>query len=344
MRNSLLISLMVILIAGCSENRKPKYPEKPLGWEKLDTPTKSSLRGLSPLTEKIIWASGSNGTWLRTLDGGLTWDYGIVDGLDSVDFRDIEAIDANTAIVISAGQPAVIYKTNDGGKNWEKKFQGTEFDFYDGMAFHKKRGYVIGDVVDGKWILIETRDEGENWSLLELSPSGPPGGGSFAASGSSILVDNENIWFASAGKNSKIYHSRDNGYTWEVYFAPIIQQEDSHGIFSMTKLGGGVIVAVGGDFQTINENGKNLVISADQGQTWRSGSGTPPSGYRSGVQYFPRFHWLVTVGPNGTDFSKDGGDNWEKFSNEGFHAVKLDKTSSSLWASGSDGRIARLMH
>ena len=344
MKKSQIIFCIAILIAGCSENKRPKYPEKPLGWEQLITPTKSSLRGLSPLTEKIIWASGSNGTWLRTLDGGLTWDYGIVDGLDSVDFRDIEAIDANTAIVISAGQPAVIYKTNDGGKNWEKKFQGTESDFYDGMAFHKKRGYVIGDVVDGKWILIETKDEGENWSLLELSPSGPQGGGSFAASGSSILVDNDNIWFASAGKNSKIYHSRDNGYTWEVYFAPIIQQEDSHGIFSMTKLGGGIIVAVGGDFQTINENGKNLVISSDQGQTWRSGSGTPPSGYRSGVQYFPRFHWLVTVGPNGTDFSKDGGDNWEKFSNEGFHAVKLDKTSSSLWASGSDGRIARLMH
>jgi hypothetical protein len=105
--------------------KKVVIPEKPLGWQKIETPTTASLRGLSPLTEQIAWASGSGGTWLRTLDGGETWESGIIDGLDSVDFRDIEGIDANTAIAMASGQPAVIYKTIDGGKTWTEKISGT---------------------------------------------------------------------------------------------------------------------------------------------------------------------------------------------------------------------------
>lgn len=340
-----LLSFFFILgLLSCSESKKSKIPDIPTGWQKMHTPTKASLRGLSPLTEQIVWASGSNGTWMRTLDGGQTWDSGVVAGLDTVDFRDIEAIDANTAIILSAGQPAVIYKTKDGGNSWEKKFQGSSDDFFDGMAFIHTKGYVVGDVVDGKWALLETKNEGDTWRVLELSPNGPKGGGSFAASGSGILVDYGNIWFASAGNASKIYHSSDNGYHWNTYDTPIMQDTESQGIFSLAKIGGQVMVGVGGDYLEIDSTDKNFVLSVDLGKTWRLGNGQPPSGFRSGVQYFQRFHWLVCVGPNGSDFSKDGGENWIRFSDEGFHAVKMDKTSSSIWASGSDGKVAKLVY
>ncbi|WP_373492757.1 WD40/YVTN/BNR-like repeat-containing protein [Aquiflexum sp.] len=340
-----LFSLFLIFgLLSCSEEKKAKIPEVPSGWQKMDTRTEASLRGLSPLTDQIVWASGSDGTWLRTLNGGETWESGVIAGMDTVDFRDIEAIDANTAIVLSAGQPAVIYKTMDGGNTWEKKFQGTDEDFFDGMAFIHTKGYVVGDVVDGKWALIETKNEGDTWKILELSPDGPKGGGSFAASGSGILVDYDNIWFASAGNASKIYHSSDNGYHWNTFDTPIIQEKDSQGIFSLAKIGGGVMVGVGGDFLKIDGVGKNFVISVDNGKTWRLGEGQAPSGFRSGVQYFQRFHWLICVGPNGSDFSKDGGENWVRFSDEGFHAVKMDKTSTSIWASGSDGVVAKLVY
>ena len=76
---------------------------------------KASLRGLSVVTAEIAWASGSSGTWLRTIDGGETWENGVIAGLDTVDFRSLHAFDALTAIAVSAGQPAVIYKTIDGG-------------------------------------------------------------------------------------------------------------------------------------------------------------------------------------------------------------------------------------
>lgn len=344
MKNYATVFLLLFLLVSCSKSKNTVISEKPLGWDKIESPTTASLRGLSPITEQIVWASGSGGTWLRTLDAGETWESGIIDGLDSVDFRDIEGIDANTAIAMASGQPAVIYKTIDGGKTWEKKYQGPEGAFLDGMAFYKNAGYAIGDVVEGKWMILQTKDLGETWKWMESSPPGPVGGGSFAASGSGILADGDNIWFASAGKDSKIYHSPDNGFHWEKYPTPIVQNEDSQGIFSMVRIDVEGIVAVGGDYAQADLSYNNCMVSLDKGKTWNLIPGKLPSGYRSGIEFYSRFGWLVTVGPNGSDFSTNRGDDWERFSEEGFHAVKIDHTTTSIWASGAKGKIARLVY
>lgn len=344
MKKYAFLFMLLIVLGSCSKSKKAVIPEKPIGWKKMETPTKASLRGLSPITEQIVWASGSGGTWLRTLDGGETWESGIIDGLDSADFRDIEGIDANTAVAMASGQPAVIYKTIDGGKTWVKKYEGPKEAFLDGMAFYKNTGYAIGDVVNEKWMVLETKDLGETWLEMELSPDGPVGGGSFAASGSGILADEDNIWFASAGKDSKIYHSADNGFHWEKYSTPILQDEDSQGIFSMVRIDVDGIVAVGGDFTQADSSTNNSIVSIDKGKTWKLTPGNRPSGYRSGVEFFSRFGWLITVGPNGSDFSTNRGDDWERFSEDGFHAVKVDHTTTSIWASGANGVIARLIY
>lgn len=342
MRNSLLLYSLVILFFSCEQREKRSVIERPLGWELVETPVSSSLRGLSPVTDNIVWASGSGGTWLRTLDGGLTWDTGIIDGLDSVDFRDIEAFDAATAVAVSAGQPAVVYKTKDGGKNWVKVFQGEDSDFFDGLAFHKNRGYVYGDAIDGSWRLLSSNDHGDTWEVIETSPKAFPGAGSFAASGSGILVREDNIWFASGGNQSNIYYSSDKGLSWTKFSTPIIQGEASQGIFSITQISRQILFAVGGDFSQEGLSDKNAIISMDNGKTWSLIEGSAPSGYRSGVTYFPFHHWLIAVGPNGSDFCKNGGNEWERFSDEGFHAVFLDKSQRSIWASGPKGKIAKL--
>jgi photosystem II stability/assembly factor-like uncharacterized protein len=344
MKRILSILVITVLLLSCGKSKKVVIPDKPTGWQKMETPTKASLRGLSPITEQIVWASGSGGTWLRTLDGGETWESGIIDGLDSVDFRDIEGIDANTAIAMASGQPAVIYKTTDGGKTWIKKYEGPKEAFLDGMTFVKNNGYAIGDVVEEKWMVLETKDMGETWKWMESSPPGPIGGGSFAASGSGILADEDNIWFASAGKDSKIYHSADNGFHWEKYSTPILKNEDSQGIFSVVRIDVDGLLAVGGDFTQADSSSNNSIVSVDKGKTWSLTTGKLPSGYRSGVAFFSRFGWLVTVGPNGSDFSTNRGNDWERFSEDGFHAVKVDRTTTSVWTSGSNGTVARLIY
>lgn len=342
MRKFLSLLLLLPLLIACDENRKHTVIERPIGWQLKETPTDASLRGLSVLTNNIIWASGSKGTWLRSLDGGETWDTGIVAGMDSVDFRDIIAFDASTAVVMSSGQPAVIYKTIDGGQHWDLKYQGPSNAFLDGMTFVGDRGYAIGDEVDGKWMVLLSKDQGDTWTWLETSPLAPKGAGSFAASGSSIVADQENVWFVAAGMHSAIYHSPDRGTRWTKQVLPLDSLKESAGVFSLFKVSDQTLVGVGGDFLSANERSNTYIASNNGGKDWSFATENAPSGYRSGVVYYPFQHWLIAVGPNGTDFSKDVGKNWERLSDEGFHTVKLCRSYKNVWAAGSGGKIARL--
>ncbi len=90
MKKITFLAFFIILLSFLGSCHRPKAVESadtPRGWQLLETPSSSSLRGLSPLTEEIAWASGSEGTWLRTLDGGTTWTEGVVGGSDTADFR-----------------------------------------------------------------------------------------------------------------------------------------------------------------------------------------------------------------------------------------------------------------
>ncbi|HEX7288776.1 MAG TPA: hypothetical protein VF532_21515, partial [Candidatus Angelobacter sp.] len=42
-------------------------------WERVSVSTSAGLRGLSVVSEKVIWASGTGGTVIRTIDGGKNW-------------------------------------------------------------------------------------------------------------------------------------------------------------------------------------------------------------------------------------------------------------------------------
>jgi len=339
-----LITLFIVIgiILGC-ENRQEEEYTTPQGWILLEGPNAGSVRGLSPLTEGIAWATGAGGTWMATLDGGQTWTQGIIDGLDTVDFRDIEAINAATAIAISSGQPAVIYKTADAGTSWQRVYEGSQEDFFNGMVFVDERlGFAYGDPVDGSWVILRTSDGGDSWEQLRNTPLAVEGEAGFAASGSSMVMEEDEIWLASGGAQSKIYYTPNRGGRWEEVETPIQQGSASQGIFSLCIIDNRNLIAVGGDFEAPDDTSNNVILSHDDGMTWVTNQGTKPSGYRSGVTYFPRFHWVIAVGPNGSDYSMDGGENWEKFSDEGFNAVKLSKSGGSVWAAGSGGRIARL--
>jgi photosystem II stability/assembly factor-like uncharacterized protein len=133
-------------------------------WQKQNIKTKASLRGLSVVNEKIVWASGTGGTYLRTIDGGKSWKVGKVPDADKLDFRDVEAFDANTAYLLSIGngESSRIYKTIDGGTTWKLQFKNTnEKAFFDALAFwDEDNGIVMSDPVGGKYLLISTNDGG----------------------------------------------------------------------------------------------------------------------------------------------------------------------------------------
>src|SRR5215471_638849 len=123
-------------------------------WRPQKSNTDASLLGLSIVNDNVVWVSGTGGTFVRTTDGGETWQPGTVAGAEKLDFRGVYAINGETAYLLSIGNgnESRIYKTRDSGENWLLEYtEQNPKAFLDCMAFwDATHGIVVGDPVDGK--------------------------------------------------------------------------------------------------------------------------------------------------------------------------------------------------
>lgn len=319
-------------------------------WTPQQSGTTARFRGVSAVSHMIAWASGSNGTYARTTDGGATWHAATVPGASALDFRDVQAVDANTAYLLSIGpgEASKIYKTTDGGRGWALQFTNKNPKaFFDAFAFWDARtGIAMSDPVDGRFILIKTSDGGATWSEVsrENSPHAIEGEGGFAASGTCIAVQGKgNVWFGSGGGTvARVFRSTDRGDTWKTAETPITAGNASSGIFSLAFKDDRNGVVVGGDYRKENEAGNNVATTTDGGATWTLAEGARPSGFRSAVAYLPgrRGPALIAVGPSGSDYSVDNGASWVSLGSVGFHAFSFAGRDSG-WGVGESGRIAK---
>ena len=307
------------------------------------------LRGLSAVTEQIVWASGSASSVLRTTDGGATWQKLSVTS-DQLDFRDVDAIDANTVYLLSIGNgPASrIYKTTDGGVTWQLQFRNEDPKaFYDAMAFwDATHGIVIGDSIDGQFCILTTAN-GRDWNRIPQSslPRALENEGAFAASGSNIaLTGKSEAWIATGGAaKSRVLHTKDGGRTWTIAATPL-KAGSSAGIFSIAFRDAKHGIVVGGDYSKEKDAIDNAAITNDGGRTWKLIKGL--SGYRSAVAYVPGTKSIVAVGPAGADYSIDDGKTWTPIPGPGFDTLsfvrRLRGQSAVAFAAGVNGTFARL--
>lgn len=330
----------LIFLMGFWIGVQTAFAQSPL-WSEIQTPVKASLRGLSPVSDLVCWASGTGGTWLKTTDGGKSWTNGVIAGLDTVDFRSIHAFDSERAVAASAGQPAVVYLTEDGGNTWQKVHQEGKEAFFDAITFmDQKRGFVLGDPVNGKWMILETLDGGKSWKPLSKLPEADQGEAAFAASSSSLIAKKGQLILGTGGTSSNLHFYSFAKSEWTKLPVSIMNQgESSQGIFALTEASEGLVL-VGGDYLKPDKMEGNLVL-------YSKGRFSAPiqstRGYRSGVAYLKKSGLLIAIGPDGSDFSKNEGKNWQPFSSVGYHAVKPSSDQKSLWASGSQGRVGRLV-
>jgi len=311
----------------------------------LDAGKGTSLRGLSVVDDSVAWVSGSKGWTARSINGGKTWSWKQIPGYENLDFRDIEAFSANRAILLSAGTPAVILLTTDGGSVWKEVYRNESPDiFLDGMDFwDAESGLIYGDPIKGKMVLLKTRDGGTNWEDISQNNtiSLMAGEASFAASGTAIRCDSKgNTWIATGGLQSRIFHSSDYGNSWKAYACPIIQGKSSTGPFSIAFHTENIGIAAGGDYLIDSSRVNNLLLTRNGGKTWSKPSITT-FGYRSAIEYISK-KVLIATGPTGTDCSKDAGKTWIPLSAEGFNTVRKAKNGTLVLFTGVNGRISRL--
>mgnify|MGYP003867801777 CR=1 FL=1 len=320
-------------------------PHKEWHWKKLPKVTESHLRGLSVVDDDVVWASGANGTFLVTHDGGDSWETGTIDSEKRLDFRDIHGFDGNKAIAMSSGENyARMYLTDDGGKNWELMYQNEDKGiFFDGVDFaDENRGVAFSDPVDGTFYIVQTKDGGRSWNRISTKklPKTLEGEAGFAASGTGVVYKNKNIWIATGGgEKARVFHSADDGDTWNAYDTPMASGEGT-GIFSLSMLDELNGVVVGGSYMDSTNTVANCALTNDGGKTWELLFVNQPNGYRSCVAAHEEMGILFAVGRTGIDSSMDGGRTWKAYSDEGYYACGISERY--IYAVGRSGKMGKM--
>jgi photosystem II stability/assembly factor-like uncharacterized protein len=315
-------------------------------WQPQASNTSAELRGLSVVSSTVAWASGTKGTVLRTVDGSH-WQAMQVPDADKIDFRDIQAFDADTAIAMGAGPGAAsrLFRTVDGGAHWTPiATNGYADGFWDGMAFwDKDNGILFGDPVKGRFQVYGTSDGGASWREVQATGlDALPSEGAFAASGTSIAVAGTgDAWIGTGGAASaRVFHSGDRGRTWRAQGTPIPAGAAAKGVFSVAFMNPKEGVAVGGDYKEAKLAGTNGARTEDGGATW-----TPlqvqPAGYMSVVVPVPgTTASLVAGGLAGSGVSRDGGKSWSALDTIPVNTVGF-ATPSAGWAVGPKGLLMK---
>jgi photosystem II stability/assembly factor-like uncharacterized protein len=332
-----ILTLIVLVLA--SSHPVPSWQIQTSG---LDT----NLRGISVTTDghsgkHIVWASGSNGVILRSTDDSKRWTQLHVAGGETLDFRDVQVFGNRTAYVMSSGDGnrSRIYKTTNAGQTWELQYTDKRPGFFlDSLACDSEvRCYALSDPVDGKFLILTTSD-GQHWKELprDKMPPALPAEGAFAASGTSIALCHEDIYFATGGPAARIFHSADRGRSWTATETPMASGNASSGIFSVACHAHS-LVAVGGDYKEPASTTKVAVYSKDSGATWHLAE-QQAGGYRSAVVFLSD-NDLAAVGPNGTDITHDAGVHWTHTDALNLNAASF--AANQAWSVGPNGTIAR---
>ena len=319
------------------------------GWTDQPSGVSARLRGVSAVSDRVAWASGSGGTVVRTGDGGATWQTLAVPDAATLDFRDVDAIDENVAYVLSIGSGASsrIYKTTDAGKTWTLQFMNTDPKaFFDAMAFwDAERGLAFSDSVDGQLVILRTDDGGKAWTRVPSDglPPAVDNEGAYAASGTNIAVwGGDHAWIGTS--RSRVLRSTDGGRTWSAATTPLATGS-SAGIFSIAFRDARHGIVVGGDYRKEAEAVDNAAITIDGGRTWTPVKGL--SGFRSVVAYVPGAATpsVIAVGPLGADQSTDDGRTWTPLpGSSGLHAFAFAPRRPVGWGAGEKGGIMRLTY
>lgn len=345
MTASRIASLAAACLAlGACQPAAP-VPEVSLEWTAQTSGVSTSLRGLAVVSGQIAWIGAPDGVALRTIDGGASWTQSRIAAADGLDLRSVHGFDANHALFFTAGSPARLFETRDGGASFTLVYDdASEQAFFDGLGFWNENwGMAFSDPVDGAFHILRSEDGGQSWTPAPELPTPLEGEAGFAASDTSLALGGEGrIWIGTGGgAQARVLIGTGYGANWTARPVPLASGAPGAGVFSIAAAGN-TIVAVGGDYTRPDETAGTAAWSLDGGHDWFEPV-TSPSGYRSAVTALPGLPgFFLATGPNGSDLSRDGGRNWQRISDIGFNAIAFAPGTLDGWAAGSDGRISRV--
>jgi photosystem II stability/assembly factor-like uncharacterized protein len=316
--------------------------------------TANGLIAVSPVNPQIVWASGRNGTFTVTTDGGQTWHAGVVPGAETLQFRDVQGVSAKVAYLQSIGGNPTdfrIYKTIDGGATWTLQFQNQNPGaFYDCFAFWTpKKGISHSDSVNGVFPDLRTTD-GVTWQDISANmPPALPGESSFAASGTCVATQGgQNAWIVTGGTSvARVLATRDGGDIWNAYDTPLVAGPAA-GAFTVAFRDPWHGIVGGGDLDPGDPNSADTAVSADGGVTWTLTNPPPVTGAIFGLSYVGvgesggGHAVVITANAGGAAWTPDEGQTWFTLPGvDGFWAVAFASPQAG-WLVGTNGRILKI--
>lgn len=323
-------------------------------WGTQKSGTTANLRGIHAVSDSVAWASGAEGTVLRTEDGGAHWQHcATPPGAEKLDFRAVWVWDEKSAMVMSAGpgDQSRIYETRDACSHWTEMIRNSDKDgFWDAMTFLDahlgaqtalKTGVVIGDPIHDRFYTMKMTS-GSEWAVDEVSCAARPGEAAFAASNSSVFLFGPRRYILVTGGTggprallSPLLAGRDASQGCMEVPLPLASGSDSAGAFSVFFRDEQHGVAVGGDYRHPEEASGTAAFTTDGGRHWTAAV-KPPHGYRSAVAWYADGKAWIAAGTNGVDVSRDDGRHWDTFGDANWNAL------SPPYIVGPKGNITKL--
>ena len=347
MRIGLVFGVGAALMLGCQESQQ--LPTEIWTFD-------ASIRALTVAENGDIWWAGSNGLVGYTADKGATWS---VDTLRLTDnttpaFRSI-AVTENAAFALTIASPAVLFKrdliSETGKAPWRVVYENADsLAFFDSMAFWDvQEGIAMGDPLADCLSILITRDAGETWNLLPcaalpsvVSDSTGAHEAAFAASNGNVVVSGDEAWVVSGGLASRVFRTADRGRTWDVVETPIVQGGQMTGMFSAARCNEMLGLGWGGNWEDMDDNSANKVVTTDGGASWSLSTPGQGPGYRSCVQYVPgsECQQIWAVGIPGISTSVDGGATWQTEADSSYYTVRFNSDGTEAWLAGR-GKVQR---
>jgi photosystem II stability/assembly factor-like uncharacterized protein len=345
----MVAATLALVVAACAPAPAPEAPAaSPSRLVRQESGTTALLQAVSVVDERVVWVSGHRGTYAITTDGGEHWRAAVMPGEDSLQFRDVHAVDARTAYLLAAGpgDRSRIYKTGDGGATWRLQFVNRDstaffdcFDFWD--ATH---GIAFSDASNGRFPILTTTD-GEHWEPIApaVLPPPLPNEGGFAASGRCVVTGpGGRAWIGTGSlEAARVLRSGDAGTSWSVAVTPVVHGQAS-GIAALAFRDTLTGVALGGPIAAPDSIASTVAITRDGGRSWVAGGRPTFRGAVYGAAYVPGGGaTLVAVGPNGASRSHDDGRTWVTLDTASYWSLGFAARDIG-WLVGPDGRIVRV--
>ena len=283
-------------------------------------------------------------------------------GGEKLDFRGVQGFDETNAFVMASGKgpQSAVYKTVDGCTTWKLVLSDPDPDgFFDALQFdhaYRMHGTLLGDPVNGAFVLFQTLDGGSHWTRAVSTglAAAAPGIGAFAASNTSY--DELHNTFGTGGPGGPYLYTLDPQCTMlraqsdpdgcfrdtlqaAAQKLPMAGTTASQGIFSIVGP-----VAVGGDYTKPNESQGTAAFRDPLFEGWLPAKAMP-HGYRSAVAHDKSSDTWIAVGPNGTDISLDDGRDWTPLKPSPADDPDADKNWNAIslpFVVGSKGKIGKL--